>query len=158
MIRVKQMERDICYFFHEQSSYSCLMPDLAWGETYVLPPWEFINLDAKHYFLDDESVTFLRNGCLAMIITMAYGCIDGCDSYIHNRLAQCIAGVERLCPDDEDSIKLVEIAMEMLRAIAKGQYGSTKFDDHALWVHKNYVRKYFCARAKNFECEYYNRG
>lgn len=151
---VQKIERDICYLYHQLSEYRTIMGDLYWGLVYDRPYWEYVNLE----FHGHSDPQFMRDGCLVMIIAMALELLDGAGGYIKDKLPQCISAVSRLCPEDEKTIRLVEIARHVLDAAANEKHYSKEMVEMSSWVHKNYVREYFHTIAKGFESGYFKQG
>ncbi len=148
---VQEIERDICYFYYQMSEYSTIMGDLYWGRVYNRPYWEYLNLE----FCGHHDPQFLRDGCLVLVIAMAFEWLDDAGEYIKDKLPQCISAVSRLYPEDEKTIRLVEIAKHVLNAAASDEQYSKEMVEMSSWIHKNYVREYFRSIAKSFESEFY---
>src|SRR5712691_1560834 len=74
----QQVERDICLLYHQLADYSYIMGDLYYGPVFGLPYWEYLDFPD----LDGADREFLRDGCLVMILAMAWDQIDGSGVYI----------------------------------------------------------------------------
>jgi hypothetical protein len=93
--QICKVERDICYLYHELSEYSGIMGDLAFGCLYTLPHWEFLHLNVRQ--MPEEQRCFIREGCLVMLLAMAWDVLDGSGSYLIKHFSPCqqaVAAIE----------------------------------------------------------------
>lgn len=79
---VQHIEKDICFLYHQLSSYSYIMGDLDYNEHYRLPYWDFINIKSP---MNDYEKAFIQEGCLVLILTMAWEQIEGAGCYINDK-------------------------------------------------------------------------
>lgn len=150
----QEIERDICLLYHQLSKYSYIMEDLDYGTVFALPYWQF--LQVKDLPTDDQE--FLRDGCLVMILAMAWECVDGGGHYLREYLPACRAALDTLDIRDERTAKLartVRLALDMV------EHPSVELEELAelsSWVHREYVRGYFRRVVHNFDHNPYLRG
>jgi hypothetical protein len=147
----QQVERDICLLYHELADYSYIMGDLYYGSVFNLPYWDYLTFPG----VDAVDLAFIREGCLIMILAMAWDQIDGSGAYIDPHIATCRKAVAGLVYDDEDTEKLVRTVQLALNAAESGELETPELSELSLWVHKRYVRGYFRRFAENFETNPY---
>jgi len=140
---IQRVERDICLLYHQLSEYTYVMGDLYWGSVYSLPYWNYLRLD-----LEAPRATFIRDGCLIMILAMAFDTLDGSGDYIRDKLALCTAKVDESCTADPNEKRLVEAVKLALRAVSDGRGSDVDLERESSWVHGHFVRGYFEERAR----------
>lgn len=150
-VLVQQIERDICLLYHQLAEYSYIMGDLYYGNVYTFPYWEYLDLSR----LDESQRSFVRDGCLVMILAMCWDQIDGSGAYIENHLAACAASVSTVNVQDEDTRKLVGTVSLALRLVKEGSAESQELIDLSSWVHETYVKGYFRRTAREFDANPY---
>lgn len=147
------VQRDICYLYHELAEYSFIMGDLAFGATYALPYWDYLQIGG----FDEATTAFVRDGCLVMLLTMAWECIDQAGSYLlqDNRIRTCQAAVQALPVPDERTRRLTATVQAALDLAASENVRNLERLDHISnesdWVHRAYVREYFRERVRAFD-------
>ena len=157
---LKQLiERDICYLYHQLSSYSYIMGDLYFGEVYNLPYWDFINIDCLELQISDEDANFIREGCLVMLLTMAWEQIDGAGSYINDKIKKIIDCLNIFEPNNEKQIELQKI---VLQAVNHAKHPCEELykqvSEKSDWVHKEFVREYYRQIVYDFDNNpYFNK-
>jgi hypothetical protein len=138
------IERDICYLYHQLSSYSYIMGDLYFGEVYNLPYWEYLDVESLDLHIDDNERDFIIESCLVMILTMAWEQIDGAGCYINNKVDKILQCLKSFIPKNEKQIELQRIA---LNAVDLAANSSNELDEQvykeSIWVHKEFIRNYF---------------
>ncbi|MBN1511612.1 MAG: hypothetical protein JXB13_06325 [Phycisphaerae bacterium] len=73
------------------------MGDLSYGDVYAIPYWEYLDPTG----LRPEDCRFIQEGCLVMILAMAWAQIDGACSYIRQFLQQIQQCLNSLVIQDE---------------------------------------------------------
>ena len=151
--QIWQVERDICYLYHELSEYSGIMGDLAYGSVYAQPYWEFLDLNV--WQMPEEERCFIRDGCLVMLLAMAWDVIDGSGSYLMKHLSPCQQAVAVIEAENENTKRLVETVMIALEAVEKGSQGGESLrgaplwhlENLSVWVNREIVGGYFQQKA-----------
>ena len=143
----QQIERDICLLYHQLADYSFIMGDLYYGSVFALPYWEFLDLPE----FDSAEERFIRDGCLVMILAMAWEQIDGAGAYIGPHLSACKTAVERLQPDEEKTQSLVRTVLLALDTAKTGQVETEELTALSQWVHREYVQGYFRRLVQEFD-------
>lgn len=146
-VKIQQVERDICLLYHQLAEYSNLMVDLYYGSVFALPYWEFLDLDD----LDLDDKDFIRDGCLVMILAMAWDFIDGPGNYICRHIASCRAALSKVVPFDESTEKLIQTVTLALDTVEQEKLASNELVEQSSWVHKEYVEGYFRKMVNEFE-------
>lgn len=147
----QQVERDICLLYHQLANYSYIMGDLYYGSVFGLPYWEYLDFPG----LDTDDLAFLRDGCLVMILAMAWDQIDGSGAHINPHIPACREAVARLVIEDEDTAKLTQAVRLAMDAAEPGGSETQELQELSCWVHKRYVRGYFRHIAQEFESNTY---
>lgn len=150
----QQLERDICLLYHQLSSYSYIMGDLYYGSVFVLPYWNYLEMPG----LETPDRDFLRDGCLVMILAMAWDQIDGSGAYIQSHIPACREALARLTCEGEDAEKLVRTVRMALDVADRGGPETPELQELSRWVHKRFVRGYFRHIADEFERNPYFSG
>lgn len=151
--QIWQVERDICYLYHELSEYSGIMGDLAYGSCYAQPYWEFLHLNVRQ--MPEEERCFIRDGCLVMLLAMAWDVIDGSGCYLMKHLSPCQQAVAVIVAENERTERLVEAVRIALEAVEKGSQGGEPLrgaplwhlEDLSVWVNREIVGGYFQQKA-----------
>jgi len=151
-VLVQQVERDICLLYHQLAEYSFIMGDLYYGDVYALPYWNFLNTND----LPEDKQFFIRNGCLVMILAMAWDEIDGSGSYLAKFAKSCEEALDRLEVEDEPSTRLLATVRDEVLAIKTGDCPDDLFA-RSVWVHETFVRGYFKQIAGDFDKDPYFR-
>ncbi len=150
----QQVDRDICLLYQQLADYACIMGDLYWGSVFALPYWEYLDWRA----LEDRDRTFIREGCLVMLLTAAWDQIDGSGNFINRHIPACraaIARVEADTPESENLLRAVRLALDAAEA---GSDSGEELDELSTWVHVHYVRGYFERIAAEFRTNPYFGG
>jgi hypothetical protein len=145
-VMIQQVERDICLLYHQLAEYSYIMGDLDYGSVFNLPYWEFLDLDGVP--LDQKE--FIQNGCLVMILAMAWDLIDGSGNYISPYISTCKAALSKITFVDEISSKLIHAVRLALDIAEQDNSESDELMNLSSWVHKEFVQGYFCKMAADF--------
>ena len=151
--QIWKVERDICFLYHELSEYPGIEGDLAYGLIYTLPYWDFLNLSVRR--MPDEERCFIRDGCLVMLLAMAWDVLDGSGSYLLNHLGFCQQAVESVEVDNEKTEQLVQTVKTALKAVEMDSQGNGRLEgpplrhliDLSVWVNREYVGGYFKQKA-----------
>lgn len=140
---VQELERDVLLLYHQLSEYSNIMGDLYYGDVFALPYWEYLNPTG----LDPERGEFIQQGCLVMLLAMAWDRIDGSGDYldkhreaIHERLRACLP----LSAQSERVLAHVRAAVAAPESPAPEPRG---LREESGWVHQAVVRGYFAKKA-----------
>jgi len=151
-VAIQQVERDICLLYRQLAEYSYIMGDLYYGSVYALPYWRYLDVrDA-----DEDDRAFLRDGCLVMILAMAWDMIDGSGAYLAPHIKEVRQALRRLEPDDEQTAKRISA---VTRALNDAENGSESEEVISLssWVHEEYVKGYFRGVTHQFDSNPYYR-
>jgi len=133
------------------------MGDLYYGSVYQFPYWEFLEIDqldpAK---FEPDQQEFIRDGCLVMILAMAYEQIDrGSRTFIDAHIPAAREALQSFAPNDDRTAKLVRVAsrgLDVARDVLNGIDTYTEeFIDLSRWVHEEYVQGYFRTRVRSFD-------
>jgi hypothetical protein len=143
----QQVERDICLLYHQLSNYSYIMGDLYYGSVFAFPYWEYLDLPG----LDPDDGEFIRNGCLVMILAMAWEHIDHSTGRIHRDIPAIREAVEGLECTDEDTGKLIRAVRLALDVAERDDTETPELVELSDWVHKRYVRGYFRHIVQEFD-------
>lgn len=146
---VQRIEKDILLLYHQLADYNYIMGDLYWGDVYSLPYWEYL----EPVFLEDHQAMFIKNGCLVMILAMAWEKIDGAGSYIDSYIEPIEKAIETFVALDEEQWRLLN-AVRLAISEVKGKTlidASNKLQDETHWVAHEIVGGYFIANARQFE-------
>jgi len=152
-VLVQKVERDICLLYRQLAGYSYIMGDLYYGTVYELPYWNYLDLRD----VDEDDRRFLRDGCLVMILAMAWDMVDGSGAYLAPHIAVCRSALEALPVEDERTAKLVHAVREALESAEAGA-ASPELDALSSWAHEEFVKGYFRSVAQEFETNPYYRG
>ena len=170
---VQELERDILLLYHQLIEYDHLMGDLSYDTVYRLPYWEYVNPTGLTQEQDQQQ--FIREGCLVMILAMAWDLIDESGTYISRHIADCRSGVAGLTCENADTQKLIgvvvmaldlaERAAEALRTMP-GVPDQDRLDvwhkavpralvhdlsEQSMWVYRHYVRGYYERIVREFK-------
>jgi hypothetical protein len=147
--KLQQIERDICYAYHQIAPYGYIMGDLYWGSLFSLPYWNYLQVDG----LEDERAKFMCDGCLVLILAMAFAALDSSDNYIVPFVPACRNAVEKLKGSDswsETHTKLMSVVETALNSVERGDESNEKLEAQSRWVHSEFVMGYFRRMARIF--------
>ena len=152
-VEKQEVERDICLLYHQLTEYSYIMGDLYFGTVFRLPYWQYLAISGP---LDSEDAAFIRDGCLVMILAMAWETIDGAGSYIRDFEDECIASLESLEAEDQKTLRLLEVVATALRIVKRGGNQVTEdamrqLTEDSRWVHHQYVEGYYTRAVDLFQ-------
>lgn len=142
-IELQEVEKDICFLFHQIEPYRGIMGDLNYSEFYSRPYWLYLDLSTE-----EDQDGFIRDGCLLMILCMAMEMIDGTGFYLQPHIATCRWKLEEVEPPDERVLKLLTVVRTALDYAESGQPESSELTDGAHWAYEEVVAKYFRDRAQ----------
>ena len=130
------------------------MGDLAFESVYKFPYWNYLNAIG----LEPELRSFIRDGCLVMIIAMAADIFDGQSNQLIANIDDCLAKIRSLRSllleellEDPKTEQLVNTACLAVETIKAGGRESQELSDAFQWVHEQYVKGYFSQRVESFE-------
>ena len=118
------------------------------------------NLPALRAYMRRQMIgdrDFLRDGCLVMILAMAWDQIDGSGASIQSHIPACREALARLTCEGEDAEKLVRTVRMALDVADQGGPETPELQELSHWVHKRFVRGYFRHVAEEFERNPYFR-
>lgn len=138
-VKIQQIERDICLLYHQLAEYSYIMGDLYYGSVFALPYWEFLDLDN----LEQDEKDFIRDGCLVMILAMAWDFIDGSGSYINPYISACQKAISKVIPFDEKTEKLIHTVKLAIDTVDQEEPEPDELGELSSWGYKEYVEGYF---------------
>ena len=146
---IEDIERDICYLYHQLVDYDYIMGDLAFGVTFRLPYWEYLHVSG----LPANLFAFVRDGCLVMLLAMAWEVIDEAGRHLldDQHLTACQTSLQQFSPTDPRTERLCATVQQALDYIANGmgndQLRLNLIAAESDWVHRTYIRGYFSSRA-----------
>ena len=152
-VEKQEVERDICLLYHQLAEYSYIMGDLYFGTVFRLPYWEYLAISGE---LASEDAAFIRDGCLVMILAMAWETIDGAGSYIHDFEDECIAAVASVEAEDQETLHLLKVVATALQIVKQGgnqvaQDSMRQLTEDSGWVHRQYVEGYYTRAVDLFQ-------
>jgi len=153
---IQPIERDISFLYHQLSNYSYIMGDLPFNEYYSLPYLDFVNYK---FPLPDAELSFIKEGCLILILTMAWEQIDNAGCYINDKINKIINQLEIFEPLNEKQNMLhdiVTLTVTFAKKPNKEQYGDIK--EKSNWVHREFIRGYFINKANEFNTNPYYKN
>ncbi len=144
---IQQVERDICLLYHQLADYSYIMGDLDFGTVFNLPYWNYLDVP------DIEPVRqrFLREGCLVMILTMAWDLLDGSGVWFSLYRSICKKAVGNLVPENDRMSKLIHTVKMALDYAENGQEVSRELAESSQWVHREFIIGYFRQMVQKFD-------
>ena len=146
---IQRIEKDICFLYHQLSSYSYIMGDLCFNEYYNLAYWEYINVE---FPLNKDELGFIKEGCLILILTMAWEQIDGAGYYINDKIEKIMNALEIFEPLNEKQSKLHDIVtLAVTYAKNPNTEKYNEINNKSDWVHQEFVRRYFRNIVKDFD-------
>lgn len=148
-----QVDRDICFLYHLLAEFPGIDGDQAYGHLFILPYWEFLDLD-----LEEDESRFVREGCLVMILAMAWDLLDGSGTYLQPHLEACLAAVRAV---DEADVRTARLVRTVLRALDSAQRGERATEDlrrEAVWVNRTFVLGYFQKLAASLDAAHRQLG
>ena len=147
-VDVQRIERDILLLYHQLSDYEYMMGDLYWGDVFSIPYWEYL----APAFLEDDQARFIQDGCLVMILAMAWEKIDQAGSYIDSHIETIQKALETFVALDEDQRRLLNAVRQ-----AVGEAECKEFIDpnsilieESRWVLEEVVGGYYISCANDF--------
>lgn len=153
---LQQIEKDICFLYHQLSLYSHIMGDLNYTGHYNLPYWNFIN---SKFPINDDELCFIKEGCLIIILSMAWEQIDDAGSYINDKANIIMNNLDVFEPLNEKQSELHDIVILTVNYAMNPKQGL--YEDvlkKSKWVHREFVMGYFRKRVNEFELNPYYRN
>lgn len=141
-IEIQKVERDICFLYHQIEPYQSIMGDLNYEELYPRPYWFYLDLDSEK-----DRDHFVRDGCLVMILAMAWEAIDGSGGYVFPHIQACRNAIENLTLEDERITKIVETVNLALDYAESSTPEDEQIQDLSSWVYDEVVGNYFRSRT-----------
>lgn len=144
----QRVERDICLLYHQLAEYEGIMGDLYYGSVYALPYWDYVELSG----LMPKEAEFIRDGCLVMMLAMAWEVLDGAGGYLLGEgLRHSLDAVRRLeglesTYDNPNTPRLVTAVRCALHRVEESAAETEELVREANWVHHEYVMGYFRRR------------
>jgi hypothetical protein len=146
---VQRIEKDILLLYHQLSEYTYIMGDLDWGDVFSLPYWEYL----EPVFLEEHQARFIQDGCLMMILAMAWEKIDEAGAYIDTYIEPIEKAIETFVALDEEQWRLFN-AVRLAVSEVKGKElidASAKLQDESHWALHEIIGGYFISNAQQFE-------
>jgi hypothetical protein len=137
---VQELERDILLLYHQLAEDSYVMGDLYYGNVFALPYWNYLDPSG----LEHDRAVFVQQGCLVMLLAMAWDQIDGSGAYLEKFRPEVLAGLAACTPLDDDARRLhacVDLAVRA--ASSPPSKPSQELIDESAWVHQSVVGAYF---------------
>lgn len=148
---MEQVVRDICGLYHLLTKSSSIVGEFSYRTVFALPYWDFMESPGS----TPQERAFLREGCLVMILSMAWDKIDGAGNYINPRITACRSAVSRLECEDDETQRLIRTVLLALDLAERHVHESVELGEESIWVHKRYVRGYFRRVAQDFDSNPY---
>ena len=127
-----KVERDICFLYYELAQHAGVTGDLAYGLIYNLPYWEFLNL--RDPSMSEGESRFIRDGCLVMVLAMAWDIIDGSGSELKGKFGFWREAVAELEAEDVRTEKLIQIINLALDIAEQGHSRNKELEDRNVSV------------------------
>jgi hypothetical protein len=124
-----------------------IMGDLDYSSVFKLSYWEFLELND----IPLDQKYFIQEGCLVMILAMAWDFIDGSGNYIAPYISTCQEAISKITATDENSSQLIGTVNLALETAERNESESTELTKLSSWVHKEFVQGYFRKMAHNFD-------
>jgi hypothetical protein len=122
------------------------MGDLSYGDVFSLPYWDFLN--PKGLAQHEDRATFVQQGCLVMLLAMAWEQLDGSGAYLE-KLRDSILGRLATCkPLGQHGERLLAHVKDMVAAALQGTAENETLRRESDWVHKTIVCGYFRAQVE----------
>lgn len=116
------------------------MGDLYYGSVFGLPYWDYLNPIG----LDSDRSVFVQEGCLVMLLTMAWEKLDGSGTYLDQHHQAISTSIHRCRPLGQYGLRLLNHVRAVLEsALTADQSNSDLLINESAWVHKMFVRGYF---------------
>jgi len=153
-VELQFVERDICLFYHQMADYSYIMSDLYYGSVYGLEYWKYLDVPD----IDPDRQAFIAQGCLTLILAMAWETIEETGAYLKPFLSDVSAALEGFRPQDADIRKLHETVCLSIDIATNGSGDVKDLAARSDWVHRRFVREYFIGTARDFNEHPYFTG
>jgi hypothetical protein len=142
---VQELERDILLLYHQLAEYSYVMGDLYYGNVFALPYWNYLDPVG----LDEDRAVFVQQGCLVMLLAMAWDQIDGSGGYLEKFRPDVEAALAACAPLDDDSRRLLAcVNLAVRTATSPSARAPQELVTESAWVHESVVRGYFRDRSR----------
>ncbi|MGR3274028.1 hypothetical protein ACSYAD_02850 [Acaryochloris marina NIES-2412] len=139
-VEVQELERDIVLLYHQLIVYSNIMGDLDYGSVFGLPYWDYLNPIG----LDQDRGVFVQEGCLVMLLAIAWGQLDGSVGYLDQRHQAISKSISRCHPLGKDGLRLLNHVRAVFEfALTTDSSNSDPLLTESAWVHRMFVRGYF---------------
>lgn len=143
-------ERDVCLLYRRLAEASPFLgrpapylEQLDFSGLFVLPYWECLDLAG----IDPRRRAFLREGCLVMILQMAFDAMET-GSPCRDRLPLCREAVAGLEAGGERTRTLAEIVLCAIDAAVAGSGVGEALQEDSAWVVERHVHAYFRRRER----------
>lgn len=137
--QIKQIEKDICFLYHELSEYSFIMGDLDYHNLYNREYWSFINVDSD---------SFILHGCLIMVLAMIWDWMEESGNFIEDKVSYYLNAMATLYGQSEEEFRLIETVNNGLDIVSKDRQKDEKFEIDSQWAFEIFVKGYFREKAK----------
>ena len=145
-VELERVERDICLLYHQLSGYRYIMADLRYGSVFGLPYWDYLNVEEV---VGPDRQSFIRQGCLMMILAMAWDTLEDSGNYIQAHLPEISAALDKCMPWDRPTRKLLHSVKLAIKILSEGG-DREELMDLSCWAHGEFVGGYFREMAKDF--------
>ena len=133
------IEKDICYLYHELAEYSGIMGDLDYHSTYNKDYWKYINVDCD---------PFIREGSMILLLAMIWDWIDESGNIIETKIESYENSMSCFYPQSDNENRLIDLINNGLDIVQKKKDVDEKFSSDTGWAYNTYVREYFIANSK----------
>jgi hypothetical protein len=137
---LKQIEKDICFLYHELTEYYGMTGDLDYHTFYNKKYWTYIDVDTD---------PFILHGCLILVLSMIWDYLDG-GNYIEDKIVYYKNALKTLYGQSEDELRLIKTVNNGLDIIvAKKKQRDDQFGNDSFWAFETFVMGYFEEKADN---------
>lgn len=143
---VWNIEKDICFLYHELSKHDAMVCDLSYGRLFFMPYWEVFSQSLPKMDADEEE--FILGGCLIMTLSMLWEILNGSGSYLIGKINQVQECTSALEPKSQNIKTLKESVLLTLNVIQGLAMRDASIDGIAIWANREFVKPYFNKRCK----------
>lgn len=151
---ILKLERDICYLYYQiaewfDDSFPAAFPDeiMDFVNIYSLPYWEYLDIEAEGLGLRRRD--FIREGCLVILMRLAYASLEPLGYPLRAKLPACRTAINAM---DLRRDRVRQLAFSVLKVIDAAERGekviSEEMQEDSLQVADDFIWPYFRSRAR----------
>lgn len=144
---VQEIERDILLLYYELAGYCYIMGDLNYHQVHNLPYWDYLNPNLK----DNEGFQLIQEGCLVMILAMAWDEIDGSGAYLCHHIDQVKPALKQIYPENDRTEKLLRTVKLAVETASTKSAPGKELQELSQWVHQEIIGGFFKSMAERFQ-------